>query len=97
MIGWVNGFAVLARAPFAWRVANAPPHSWARPSGNQPVSPTSRDIDPEASTFCVNRHAQQPAIGSSCGVSSRGVICSFLQKDPLLESLYMGNCDVFRC
>ena len=47
-MGKVSGAAVVGPAPFAWRAANAPRHNWARPSGNQPVSSTSRDIGPAA-------------------------------------------------
>ena len=43
------GGAVVGPASFAWQAANAPPHNWARPSGNQPVSSTSLDIDPASS------------------------------------------------
>ena len=45
----LSGDAVVGPAPFAWRAANATRHNWARPSGNQPVSSTSRDIDPASS------------------------------------------------
>jgi hypothetical protein len=50
-----GGAAVAGPVPFAWRAANAPPHNWAQPSGNQPVSSTSRDIDPASSdTACAS-------------------------------------------